>query len=244
MYDVKEFHFNKDECWFRKNCSNYNTEECNCGCAIYCQVYYLMNLANIPPNMQQPDNQILNADKDLAEYEYLNEIKLDIVKWVLEGNNLYLYSQFYGNGKSTWAIKLMCAYFSQIWDKNGTQCRGLFINVDEYLMTKKNNISKKDARFIDMEDLITKVDLVVWDDIGCSKLKDYDHSILFPLINSRILQGKSNIFTSNVIDDELSNNIGGRLASRVLETSDIVEFINQPQRKPRRRGTNDPTTSY
>ena len=77
------------------------------------------------------------------------------------------------------------------------------------------------------------MDLVIWDDIGVTRLKEYDHQILFPLINSRIQNNKANIFTSNVIDEELYNNIGGRLGNRILDTSTIVEFTNKPQRKPR-----------
>ena len=48
-----------------------------------------------------------------------------------------------------------------------------------------------------------------------------------------MINNKANIFTSNVIDDDLDDNIGGRLANRILDTSVIVEFKNKPQRKPR-----------
>ena len=81
--------------------------------------------------------------------------------------------------------------------------------------------------------MIPTVDLVIWDDIGVTRLKEYDHQILFSLINTRIANNKANIFTSNVIDDDLDDNIGGRLANRILDTSVIVEFKNKPQRKPR-----------
>lgn len=233
MYDVKNFKFDSEACWFKANCSNYKTEECNCGCSIYCQFYYLVNLANIPTKLQYAENQKLYPGDDLQKYKYLKDIKDNIVEWVLEGSNLFLYSQYYGNGKTTWAIKLMCAYFAKIWNGNGTKCRGLLINVDDFLMQKKSLIDRKDSRFKEMEKLIADVDLVIWDDIGCTRLSDFEHSILFPLINSRIINEKANIFTSNVIDEDFVSNVGGRLASRILETSAIVEFNNPPQRKVR-----------
>ena len=127
----------------------------------------------------------------------------------------------------------MSKYFSNIWNGNGTKCRGLFINVDEFLMAKRTQIKNQNQRLEEMEKLIPTVDLVIWDDIGVTRLKEYDHQILFPLINSRIQNNKANIFTSNVIDEELYNNIGGRLGNRILDTSTIVEFTNKPQRKPR-----------
>ena len=135
--------------------------------------------------------------------------------------------------RATWAIKLMSKYFSNIWPHNGTKCRGLFINIDDFLMQKRSQINHPNERFTEMEKLIPTVDLVIWDDIGVTKLKEYDHQILFPLINSRISNNKANIFTSNVIDEELYNNIGGRLGNRILDTSTIVEFNNPPQRRPR-----------
>lgn len=233
MYDVEKFKFIPTQCWFRNNCNKYNTSNCNCGCKLYFQYYYLVNLANIPPHMQQPSELTLTAGDDIDKYKYLNNIKNNINEFVSEGCNLYIYSPYYGNGKTTWSVKLMSKYFSNIWDGNGTKCRGLFINVDEFLMAKRTQIKNHNQRLEEMEKLIPTVDLVVWDDIGVTRLKEYDHQILFPLINSRIQNNKANIFTSNVIDEELYNNIGGRLGNRILDTSTIVEFTNKPQRKPR-----------
>lgn len=233
MYDVTKFEFKPELCWFKEVCTNYSTDICNCGCSLYCQYYYLINLANVPVQLQYPQNQKLNAGIDIEKYKYLADLKDNILQFVDEGQNLFLYSKYYGNGKTTWSIKLLSSYFSKIWPGNGTKCRGLFINVDDFLMKKKSAISQKNYRLLQIEELIPNVDIVIWDDIGCTKLSDYEHSILFPLINSRISSHKCNIFTSNVIDDEFVNNVGGRLASRILETSTIVEFNNPPQRTPK-----------
>ena len=153
MYDVEKFTFNKNKCWFRNNCSMYNTENCNCACKIYFQYYYLVNLANIPQNKQQPEELILQAGDDRKKYEYLSKVKDNINEFVKEGCNLYLYSPYYGNGKTTWAIKLMSKYFSNIWPGNGTRCRGLFINVDEFLMKKRAAIKTPDPRLEEIEKL-------------------------------------------------------------------------------------------
>ena len=78
MYDVEKFTFNRNKCWFRNNCSMWNTENCNCACKIYFQYYYLVNLANIPENKQQPQELILQADDDRKKYQYLNKVKDNI----------------------------------------------------------------------------------------------------------------------------------------------------------------------
>lgn len=237
MYDVTEYHFNKEECWFKHKCPFYNNcEHCHCGCGNYNKFYHLVGLANLPKYMTYPENQILEPGKDANEHKYLERIKDDIVNWVQEGNNLLLYSATCGNGKTTWAIKLMCKYFTMIMDDNDLYtCRGLYINVDEFLFDYKRNIDKKDERFSQIVDLIPTVDLVIWDDMGNTKLKDFDYSVLYGMINKRIATGKSNIFTSNVIDNEMAQNVGYRLASRIIETSDIIEFINPSKRQPKCR---------
>lgn len=236
MYDVTEYHFNKGECWFKNKCPHYNSNKCCCGCAYYNNFYYLVGLANLPKYMTYPENQILEPGDDYNEYKYLEGIKEDIYDWVQEGNNLFLYSGICGNGKTTWAVKLMCKYFTVVMATNDIYtCRGLYLNVDEFLFDYKRNIDKKDERFNQMVDLIPDVDLVIWDDIGNTPLKEFDHALLYGFINKRLANGKANIFTSNQIDDSMARNIGVRLASRIINTSDIIEFINKDRRQPKSR---------
>lgn len=179
-----------------------------------------------------PNSRQRKPYRNIIDIRYIGKEECQCIM-VDSPSHLYLTDNYIVTHNTTWAVKLMSKYFSKIWNKNGTKCRGLFINVDDFLMQYKSNINKKDKRFEEMVELIPTVDLIIWDDIGCTKLKDYDHSILFPLINSRLINGKANIYTSNVIDDDLDNNIGARLRSRILDVSDVVEFINDSQRKPK-----------
>ena len=245
MYDLSnDYRFSKDRCWFKDICEDYSQPGlCDCACPVYYQFYYLVNLANIPLDLQYVNNNQLlvpgtktGTNKDEKEHQFLREIQKDIYSWVKEGNNLYLFSEHCGNGKTTWATKLMLSYFYQIYENNGTQCRGLYINTIEYFIAKKNSLSTKDSRLIDIEQLIPTVDLVIWDDIGNMQLTPYEYTLLYSYINQRINNGKANIFTSNVIDGELNQNIGERLSDRILSTSEIVEFINPSFRKPKRQG--------
>lgn len=237
MYDVTNYHFNKEECWFKPKCPYYNGCKCNCGCGWYTKFYYLVNLANLPKALTYPENQQMNPGKDANEHKYLEGIKDNIVEWVEQGNNLLLYSANCGNGKTTWAIKMMCKYFSEIvfYQDYDYECRGLFVNVDDFLYQHKQNINHPDERFHEIMLLIDHVDLVVWDDIGNSKLSKYEYDIIYRCINNRINNGKANIFTSNVIDGDMDTNLGYRLSDRIINTSDIIEFINPSQRQPKSR---------
>ena len=85
-----------------------------------------------------------------------------------------------------------------------------------------------------MEQLIPTVDLVIWDDIGMGQLTGYEYNLMYALINQRVNHQKANIFTSNVIDQDLDRAVGFKLSDRIQSTSDVVEFINPSQRKSAR----------
>lgn len=230
MLDVKQYKFNRNECWFKKACEDFGADKCRMSCPIYLQFYYLVNLAEIPKRLQYPENLVLRAGADKPQYMRLQEIKNNIYEWVSEGNNLFIYSENCGNGKTTWAIKLMLKYFSEIMMGNGLQCRGFFIDVNSFLFRCKNDIGEHDARFNEIKQLITTVPLVIWDDIGVNGLTEYEHRILFMIINTRVNAGKSNIFTSNLGMEQLKGLIGQRLFSRIVNTSECIELTNKDHR--------------
>lgn len=233
MYDITFYPKSLDEypCWFKDNCTGFGDEElCHIACPLFFQFFHLVNLANIPIPLQYPDNLKLDPGEDVNEYKFLKEIQSDITNWVQEGNNLYLFSEYPGNGKTTWAIKLMLSYFYNIMEHNGDKCRGLFINVEQFLLESKKSINDRNKRLEEMEKLITDVDLVIWDDFGNRPLAEYDFTLLYIFINERLNKRKSNIYTSNRIDDDLAKNIGWRLTDRSLSVSEVVEFINPSQR--------------
>ena len=226
---IDKYQFCRDKCWYKNACSMYNKEPCRMNCPRYLQMYYLFNQAGIPEVMQYPSP--LYPDKqDYVQFVRLSEIKNDIVNWVNSGNNLYIFSSTCGNGKTSWAIKLMSKYFDCVWPGNGYECRGLFIRCGQLFNRAKRNISSKDSKWEEYLQAIRECDLVIWDDIGEYQLSLYDQQLLIELIDDRIYSGKANIYTSNVIDEVLECNIGKRLTSRVLNNSEVIEFIGGDRR--------------
>ena len=74
-------------------------------------------------------------------------------------------------------------------------------------------------------------DLVVWDDIASTKLSEYDISQLLILVDNRIIDCKSNIFTGNLTSKEsVEKAVGSRLASRIWNSSTVVEFKGKDRR--------------
>lgn len=224
------YQFDKENCWYIKNCSKYNTNLCNKNCIRYMEMHYLMETSNIPKS-KKFKNELIPEQIDIPNFEFLNQLKTNIVKFVNNGENLYIYSERFGNGKTTWAIKIMQKYFNDIWLGNGFKMRGLFIHVPSFLTKCKDIISNKDEEFDNLKQNLLNVDLVIWDDIAAGKLSDYDYNNLLTYIDQRKLNGKSNIYTGNLSEDELKVAVGNRLKSRIWNDSYVVQFIGSDRRK-------------
>lgn len=224
-----EYNFNSDNCWYICSCGKANTEECRASCIRYMEMDYLMQTSNIPKRMQYPVD-LIPSKADINAFLRLKNIKDNILEFVGEGHNLYLFSEKFGNGKTTWSIKLMLKYFDEVWAGNGFKCRGIFINVPTFLTKLKENISRKDANFEELRDRLLSVDLVIWDDIAATTLGDYDHANLLAYIDQRKLSGLSNIYTGNMEEQALRHALGNRLSSRVWNDSVVIEFVGEDRR--------------
>lgn len=225
-YDYK---FDKEKCWFKSICSLYNGEKCYRGCMRFMEFDYLYYQSCIPLKLQYPIE--LRPDKaDKEAFLRLKQIKEDIVEWVAGGNSLLIYSPQCGNGKTSWAIKLMQKYFEKVWAGNGFRCRGVFANVTDFLLLAKESIKKGDEDYEQMRENIREADLVIWDDIGVTALSKYDYDMLMGLINSRVLHGKANIYTSNSTEDKIEEYLGQRLKSRIFNESEVIAFVGGDRR--------------
>ena len=224
-----EYIFDKNKCWYTSACGKYETPECNASCIRYMEMDYLMQNSGIPRNRQYAV-LLTPSKKDVQAFIILKEIKDDILNFVKNGESIYIYSDNFGNGKTTWAIKLLQKYFDDIWAGNGFRCRGIFIHVPTFLTKIKEGISRKDEEFETLKSRLMEVDLVIWDDIAATKLGDFDHTNLLTYIDQRKLNQLSNIYTGNLHQDELRDALGNRLASRVWNDSTLIRFIGADRR--------------
>ena len=176
-----------ENCWYKDVC----TQVCTESCIRYLEMSYLMDSSGIPKAKQKSIN-LSPDDSDYDAFYSLLSIKNDIVNFVNSGKNLYITSNITGNGKTSWAIKLMLKYFNEVWAGNGFKTRGLFIHVPTLLTNLKNFENPLSDSY--KQDLST-TDLVIWDDIASTEMSKYDYSQLLMYIDNRIMNEKSNIFT-------------------------------------------------
>lgn len=216
-----------EKCWYKDFCSLIERQGCE-NCTKYKEMNYLMEHSGLPKAKQKAIRLFPTTDNDEKAFKLLNDIKNDIYNFVQDGNNLYIASRYTGNGKTSWAIKLLHKYFEEVWEGNCYRVRGLFIHVPTLLLELKdfNHVMSSSYR-----KLLRECDLVVWDDIASTELSNYDCTQLLALIDYRMLAEKSNIYTGNIesakgIDDV----IGTRLASRVYNASEVIILDGKDRR--------------
>ena len=211
------------ECWYVNNCD----DDCNT-CSVFFQMKYQMEHSGLPLAKQKPIRLWLDDNADEKSFNRLAEIRKDIVNFVEQGKNLYICSKWTGNGKTSWAIKMLHTYFHHTAVGNYDNLKGMFVSTTELLLQLKDFNNPLPKSYIDN---LKNVDLVIWDDIAISGMSNYDFTQLYSIIDSRILAEKSNIFTSNQPSvEEFSKLMGGRLASRIYYTSEIIELKGKDMR--------------
>lgn len=226
-------------CFVKDTCKIYDIEQDNCPykdnedkpCIRQYKINYLLDQALLSDPQKTRKALLLDVNKiDLQAFTDLNIIKNNIVSFAMNGNNIYIYSRIPGNGKTSWAIKLIQSYINRIWAESKLTCRVLFINVPKFLLSLKASISNQNDYVDHINAYVNVADIVVWDDIGTKVATEFEHEHLLSLIDSRLLDNKSNIFTSNIVPNELSSFVGDRLASRIINTSKTIEFLGADKR--------------
>ena len=176
-------------------------------------------------NLRLDSNQ-----SDLEAFNILRDIQNNIVNFINNGKNLYIHSSIAGNGKSSWALRLVQSYFNKIWSKSDLNCRALFINVPRFLLALKDNITEKSSYVEHIKNNIFNCDVVIWDDIATKSVTVFESENLLSMIEYRISSGKSNIFTSNLNNNELHQFLGDRLYSRVYNYSECINIVGKDKR--------------
>ena len=171
-----------------------------------------------------------NDGSDQQAFMNLHNIELDIKNFVQSGRNLFIHSANCGNGKTSWSLRLLDAYFNKIWPKTDLTCKGLFISVPMFLTSLKNSITNYNEYVEYVKANVMEADLVIWDDIAAKTGSEFEINQLLSYIEGRLTRGKANIFTSNLNRNEISANLGPRLASRICNMSTDIELKGADKR--------------
>ena len=167
-------------------------------------------------------------------FRCLAKIQANCLKVFEKGNgvSLLIYSNTVGNGKTTWAQKIM-RYFIMKHSDEHPDADYVFINVSEFLQLRKKAISNASARaeFDALEDRVKEARLVVFDDIAYRQSSGFDEEYLYTIIDYRYRNMMNNIFTSNATRTEMRDILGDRIADRILDKRTMLYPIQGGSRR-------------
>ena len=216
------------KCYAEEYCKKPKTA-CNELCGGYRVLRALYSLSKIPIGYQY-NIALYPQKRDLEAFEYLNEFKEDIVNNVEQGRNLYIWGKSTGCGKTSWACKIMSHYFRKIAFISGLENEGLYIYLPVFLNDLRNSFDNKTPEFEEELEMVSKCRLLIIDDIGSEKLTEWVRERIVSIIHTRVSNGLSTIYTSNLSPDELKEEMGDRISSRILGGSCVVEITGADRR--------------
>jgi DNA replication protein DnaC len=89
-----------------------------------------------------------------------------------------------------------------------------------------------DRGMLDFMDRLTAVDLLHLDDLGAENQTDWVLEQLYSIVNSRYEAERAIVATTNLMPDELSQRLGGRTVSRLVEIcGDLIPLYGEDKRR-------------
>ena len=179
----------------------------------------------------------LSAGEDNHAFKRLSAIRKDLIAFLNSSiNNLVICSENLGNGKTSWATKLMLTYIELQ--------KGKLDMVDERLITTDNYdfcvfcqsvpflVEMKqfgnNKKSYEMYQRLCKTQLAIIDDLGAVPMSQYDYNIIYAIFEKRLFEGRPTIVTTNFANKESAEKeLGPRLVDRIWSNSEIIEFKNR-----------------
>lgn len=213
------------KCYASDYCQK-DKSSCSDVCGGYRVLRALYNLSRIPERYRytialKPEN-----GEDLEAFTVLDNYKNDVLNMVDEGRGLYIWGKSTGNGKTSWACKIMSYFFRKIAFNTGLENEGLYIFLPTFLEDLRDNYDNKDPEFDEILRMIKTCRLLIIDDIGAERVTDWVRERMVSIINTRVSNNLTTIYTSNLSPEELRSELGDRIVSRVLGSSQVVEITS------------------
>ena len=218
-------------CYLKDTCKKFKNNICVEGdfCLKLFKTEKLFDLALLSKN-QRVQIPLYTEQCDVEAYELLNSISKNIRDEVDKGLNLYIYSENTGNGKTSWALRLIQNYINSVWYDSSITTRALYINVPRYLLAIKDAIGNVNEYADHIKNNVLNADLVIWDDIATKTITEFESENLLSIINTRLDLGKSNIYTANIDPSDIQQSVGARLTSRIIGKSKVIHFKGKDKR--------------
>jgi len=86
----------------------------------------------------------------------------------------------------------------------------------------------------ELTDKYLQCDLLIMDDLGTEMTTQFTQSVLYQIINTRLMEDKPVIISTNLSDDALKQRYAAPIASRLTGTYEMLQFLGSDIRQLRR----------
>lgn len=179
------------ECWYKDNCPHLGTRICKNTCPRYLEMVLMLEQSGLPVRYWTKSD-LYPSPQDRESFVLLAGIQKNITSFVKEGRSLFVGSTSRGNGKTTWAAKLLKQYFNTVWENNGGEPRGYFIHYPTFVQNLGQLSYKESAEEIKK---CLDIDFLVLDDLGFVEFGKKGESTLQTITNSRYMNEKPVVLT-------------------------------------------------
>ena len=216
-------------CYAEDYCKK-DKSSCSEVCGGYRVLRALYSLSRIPIKYQYRMD-LIPDDKDLRAFEALNDFKENILDHVNKGEGLYIWGENTGNGKTSWACKIMGYYFRKIAFSSGLENEGLYIYLPTFLDDLRNSYNTSSSEFDEELEMVKNCKLLIVDDIGAERVTEWVRERLVSIINTRVSNGLCTIYTSNLSLKGLTDKLGDdRISSRIKGSVQELNLVGKDNR--------------
>lgn len=165
----------------------------------------------------------IDKENDMSPYENMKLIMRKCSLFIEEFDEKFKNMVFYGNtglGKT-----FLCRCIAKdLLDRGKIVLYITAFNLFNIFEKQKFNKSDEEINK-EILNLIKESDLLIIDDLGTEFMTSLSTTEFFDIINSRILDKKSTIISTNLSPDEIAQNYSGRIVSRLYGEYDMIKFF-------------------
>ena len=218
-------------CYAESYCKKKSESNCNELCGGYRVLRALYKQSDIPLDYQYNIGLIPDG-ADIPSFEELAGFKENIVDHVSRGDGLYIWGEHTGNGKTSWACKIMSHYFRKIAFSSGLENEGLYIFLPQFLNDIRKSYDNPTPDFEEKLEMVNNCKLLIIDDIGAEKFSEWVREQLVCIINQRSTHKLSTIYTSNLSLEGLADRLGDdRISSRIRGSVKEIHLTGGDKRR-------------
>lgn len=188
------------------------------------KVRQLLAESGVPKKYFEPQELVLRS-VDYDAWNWLEDYRCNVVEHVKNGKSIVITSPTVGNGKTSWAIRLLQRYIAETALDGRLVDKAVFCVSSSMLEIFGDfGYFETSIEFFDYLNRLKNCDLLVIDEIGSGRITQVSYNHFYDLVNYRVDNNLATIYTTNYNDEQIKDALGERLYSRIYDMSTVIEF--------------------